>query len=171
MMTIIVLSYKTNVLNTNQICIEHFILFNCNQVRQNASQSVQSMSVRWKCIKCETSNSHMVKRCKICLHKPDNFLSLCLESIELKQDSLFSGFLRLIIPNNNKPLDIIDLCFKFYKVYLANDTNPKSSESQQLDKIWKMADTFYWNDENFIAYNVFNMMCPTHNSFSLIVKF
>ena len=101
----------------------------------------------------------MDKHCKLCSYKPENILSLCLKSIEMKQDLLFHGYLRIKMPNNNDnaPIAIINLCFKFYFVTLKLK-NPKSSTDEQLKELRKMAYKSYRNHENFVAFKMYQFI-------------
>ena len=112
------------------------------------------MAVSWKCNKCLSSNSPVCTECKICAYKPNNVLKLCLQSIELHQDLIFHGYFRVNISNSrNTPKDIIQLCFEFYFVNLELP-HTESSNDKQLDGLWRMADTFCYKHDNFIAMDI-----------------
>ena len=127
----------------------------------------------WKCNHCELLNHYKNNNCQACFHsgsnisllqsiepqsKPNNVPSSLLDfkSIQLKQHLLFHGFLE-ISKNENKPMDIIDLCFRFYKVN-CELTNPPPSTKKQASEVMKKADTCCGNNEYFMAFELYKLI-------------
>ena len=106
------------------------------------------MFTSWNCRHCELINRDNKLSCQACFNASNELSPL--KSIEYKQDLLLYGYLRLHISNNNKPIDIIHLCLKFYKVNIKI-SNHLSTTKQQAVNIMPIAKQFWDNCDTYIS--------------------
>ena len=85
------------------------------------------MFTTWKCVHCGLSNYDTRNHCQACFNKPTNLSPIQL--ISHQQNVAFHGYIRMQILNHllnqTTPIDVINLCYKFYNINISSLIPPK----------------------------------------------
>ena len=117
------------------------------------------MFTRWKCHNCELINNDGKDTCQACFNLPTELSPL--KSINLKQDLLFDGYFQFHISSHNQPMDIMDLCSKFYKVPVKISSHRRTTKRQALEII-SIAKKFWENHEYFMSFELYKLLQTYH---------